>query len=1437
MNIPTNPYIGPRTFTASERNLFFGREREAHDLLALVISSRLVLFYAQSGAGKSSLINAMLIPALEDEGYKVLPLVRVSGDAPTDVVNIFVYNLINSLEHGEISPEDLKNLSLDRYLAGVRCDENGLVIIIDQFEELFSTHPEAWEKRGDFFKQLSQGMQENPLISVVLVMREDYIAQLDPYTHLLPGGLRTRYYMKRLEREGARQAVQGPVAGMRPFAEGVAEQLVDELSVIHVIMPDGRLSQSPGQFIEPVQLQVVCYNLWESLPAEGTQITAENMSRVGDVNNSLQAHYARRVADVAAAKHVSERAIRQWFERKLITPGGLRNLVLQGTSGEDGGIGDEVVQALQSDLVRAEKRGGATWYELTHDRLVEPILEDNRRWFEVHSSLLQRQAALWIQQGRPDGMLLRGAELERAEQEAKTKTVSRDELDFLSACLSARDRERRERRRNLWIRVLAVLANIALIFAIGFAMLANAQKSALSQSILRAQEAVATATYALGLAQEVNKIIEKDQGLAEAEALAVQAQIALSQSDTIRLGQLLTIEAYKKNKASGEILPSVHQALVNSVSWGNDLLLGSRPFSSASFSFDGNEKRLLVDDYLWNLKDVLVTKLDPDSSQVAYSSFLTNEQVIIVTQNTAYFSSEEDPYIASIINLSNQEKTQIRLTVPEKAHSLGVSLSDNGRWVALRFDTSEIGGALLWDAQDPRQPPQQLLVHGLNMQDLAISQDGKNVAIINDQMLWNYIKNDISGAYISSAGLILATGTSHGSFSGKSGRGLQFSPDGRWLAVQTEENIRIFDPDSQHVIGETLPSKTQEISGFLFSPDSKYLVYIIKGKQYTSILRWSLEDPNRAPIEIYRSTTADITAMDISASGKLIVGDEAGNVRVWDVNQDSQHPLLVTGVHSGRITSILIGPDDQTIVSASEVDGTRLWNLSESESEAVVEYRIPSTVSSFVRIEDGASLAIGGVNSETGRGVIQIYSNLPSPNSFSLESDLRSSLQALAVSGEWIAAGRTYRPQNKNPSYFLDFWERKPIGEESRVVSFTMSSKVSSLAFYGQQYLVIATDSGELWIDDISDLRQLLGPIPPAPENGSLPTGLAMPHKLRLPNDLTNIQSLMFTKNGRYLIGAGASGVRIWNTSQLGESRVYQLPNAVFPVIISPDQKWLLTAGSDHTVQLHDLENITSSPVIIPIDKSLVTRFAFDGKGDQLAVANKLGEIAIYQLPVTKYPVLPTSTFQGSSEEITWLEFSPAGTGEDWLVASSGSQVHLWNTSRPNDGPVTLESNSKVIYASFTNDGERIITLSTDQILRLLSMDLEILSATACRYAGRNLTWLERNRYFPGRGDLQETCPGYGLEQAQTITGSYLTPTPYATAAYLLPPQPLTPTSTSVVGFDTYTVKDGDTLALIAAKFGIDIDTLIQDNNITDPNILVPGQTLRVRIGNPPGIP
>ncbi len=226
----TNPYIGPRTFTIEQKNLFFGREVEARNLLSLVISERLVLFYAQSGAGKSSLINTRLVPQLQEAGFAVLPIGRVSGMLSKSILqvdNIFLFNLMRMIDSTSTEPAQFAHLTLTDFLAkltspdGVqyRYDTNfkssevlktsevsesvPCVLIIDQFEEIITAYPERWEERQQFFEQVNQAMQADPMLWLVLTLREDYVARLDPYSSLLAHKLRARFYMERMGYQAA----------------------------------------------------------------------------------------------------------------------------------------------------------------------------------------------------------------------------------------------------------------------------------------------------------------------------------------------------------------------------------------------------------------------------------------------------------------------------------------------------------------------------------------------------------------------------------------------------------------------------------------------------------------------------------------------------------------------------------------------------------------------------------------------------------------------------------------------------------------------------------------------------------------------------------------------------------------------------------------------------------------------------------------------------------------------------------------------------------------------------------------------------------------------------------------------------------------------------------------------------------------------------------
>lgn len=437
-----NPYVGPRTFTQRESDRFFGREREAQELLSLVISERLTLFYAQSGAGKSSLINARLVPQLRATGFPVLPIGRVSGQLPAgirEVDNIYCFNLFLSLDESDGPPARFAHMPLAQFLSRLTSldgqqyyyaeesallepvleeegfEETPYVLIIDQFEEIFTAHPDRWQDRADFFKQLDQAMSDDPLLWVVLTLREDYVANLDPFTHLIPGNLRGRFYMQRMDYQAALEAIQKPAEKFgRPFAPGVAESLVDNLRQIRVgVQTPGQAETQLGQFVEPVQLQVVCYQLWENLKDKTAgEITRQDLQELGDVDKALAQFYEQAIAEVVEKDLVSEIEVRNWFETQLITEAGTRGLVYRGVA-ETGGLPNQAVDLLVSRfLLRTEVKSGGTWYELVHDRLVEPILQANQAW-RLKQPLIQ-MVQDWVDSDRPVNKLLAGQQLQEA---------------------------------------------------------------------------------------------------------------------------------------------------------------------------------------------------------------------------------------------------------------------------------------------------------------------------------------------------------------------------------------------------------------------------------------------------------------------------------------------------------------------------------------------------------------------------------------------------------------------------------------------------------------------------------------------------------------------------------------------------------------------------------------------------------------------------------------------------------------------------------------------------------------------------------------------------------------------------------------------------------------------------------------------------------------
>ena len=172
----------------------------------------------------------------------------------------------------------------------------------------------------------------------------------------------------------------------------------------------------PGQFVEPVQLQVVCYQLWENLKNRHTGvITMKDLKQSGDVDTALASFYEEAIASVLHDGRVGgapEIAVRNWFDQQLMTEAGTRGMVYRGETHT--WLPNMVVKLLEDRyLLRSETRSGGVWYELVHDRFVEPIVQANRAWWAQQRPLM-RDAQAWQDANRDKGKLYLGQQLREA---------------------------------------------------------------------------------------------------------------------------------------------------------------------------------------------------------------------------------------------------------------------------------------------------------------------------------------------------------------------------------------------------------------------------------------------------------------------------------------------------------------------------------------------------------------------------------------------------------------------------------------------------------------------------------------------------------------------------------------------------------------------------------------------------------------------------------------------------------------------------------------------------------------------------------------------------------------------------------------------------------------------------------------------------------------
>ena len=904
-----NPYVGPRPFERNDAAYFRGRDREVKELINLLIAERLVLVYSPSGAGKTSLIQAAVIPRLEKEmqaeeidqeseggkkaTFRMWPVIRVgkysSKDRPT-VNNRYIFSMLKSLEEkfpeAALPNEKMAGMSLFQYQQSrpeIFDGHSYDIFIFDQFEEILTLDPTDLKVKTDFFTQLGEFLKVKERFAL-FATREEYLGGLHMYLHLIPTQLNTTFRLDLLGKEQALKAIREPAeeAGGH-FDHKASEQLVMDLSTVK----SSELGTKSGHVIEPVLLQVVCRGLWDN-SAKG-RIGAAEIKKFGDVTQALARYYRDKVNEVARKtapdnknEAISiERRIRYWFADGLITPRGIRRQV-EREEGASSGLDNQLIAALVgAHLVREEQQRGGTWFELTHDRLIEPIRQDNEDWFtenldwfKAGLNTFQQQSELWDRHGRPDGLLLSGEEVSKAKRWADIhqKEMTPAEQAFLASCL--------QKRR--YSKILRLSTIISLIFGI--------------------------ACILAGLVASYYFYKLKEQArLSKARELSAAAVAELNLDPELSI--LLSLEALEVlGSRDGPVLNEVKDALQRSVHASRAKLTlqahKGRGFDVA-FSPDGKTMATASEDEnetvkIWDVQTRKLLHTLPHYSGV-WRVFFRPDGMQLLTLTQSGEAWLWDP----------QTGKELRHFIKDGNYVNVAAFSPHGNIVATG---GKDGAVILWNPDTGKQIDS--IVHPEAIIDVAFSPDGSRLATagIDGLRVWN----------LTPPGDLLLH-RRQGEFI----QAVVFSPQGSRLASLNNNGVlEVHDLKSEKswyakVLNDALP---------VFSPDGEQVA--VGDNRYKILLYDSTSGKLTKELSGHTNIVSQISYVEQN----LFSCSTDGTSRLWDLS--SGKDILIFRGHASPIERFAFNLKDRVLATTDWEGTVRVWDFSVLNSDWIFGWQL-----------------------------------------------------------------------------------------------------------------------------------------------------------------------------------------------------------------------------------------------------------------------------------------------------------------------------------------------------------------------------------------------------------------------------------------------------------------------------------------------------------------
>jgi serine/threonine protein kinase/WD40 repeat protein len=904
---PVNPYKGLRAFAAADRGDFFGREALVGRLLerlalpdapglpgASPAAGRFLTVVGPSGSGKSSLVQAGLVPALWEgklpgsERWFVVDL--TPGARPLDELEVALVRVAAD-QAGNLHDQllrDVYGLLRAAQLILPR-DDSELVLIIDQFEELFSLVTEETER--SFFLDLLTTAVSDPRsrVRAVLTLRADYY---DRPLHYPKFGHLVRQYMETvlpLKAQELEQAIVRPAEAVGvTYEPGLAPAIIDDV------------------LYQPGSLPLLQYALTELFEnREGRLLTHTAYSAIGGATGAV----AKRAEELYLEQDEAGRElIRQLFLRLALVsqeddalPGTRRRVpqaeLLALSADED--LVDEVIDifaayrllTLDHDLTSRRPT-----VEVAHEALL-------REWDRLHGWLdesradlrlrrqLARAAEEWRQAGEDPSFLLRGTRLEQFEAWRQTTELALTvaERDYLRAGAARRDeraaaeaarqaREAKLEQRARWVLgVLAVVFLLAAVVSTSFALDAN-RNIARSESQRLAAEATnilqrggSTELAALlalrGLAAHYSP--QADLALQHAAAAYVDSVVIKAPGATTFWPVMSPNNRYLRfaridpNESAAPITELWDMQEMERLWQTSDYIIPGYPLENRNTTADYSKlPASLLDDSEAFLLDVetgeRVLTLQGNSSPFVRGQLSVDGKLLVV--------SERDGYV-HVWNSETGEEIR-RFTVGggryarESGRELSVAISPDSRLVV----ATTVSLAHVWDIESGEE-------------------------------LFRF-EHERQGYFLSP----------------------QFADDGRLLLTAVEPAVSLWDLSTGQAVEHGLPPSKVG----LLSPDGRLFAQGLVGDLEQEVVLWDVATGR----ELHRLTGHSDGARPVAFrddGGQLVTWGWEGIARIWDVH--SGRELLALAGHTDSIEDAALSPDERYLVTAGNDATVRVWDL------------------------------------------------------------------------------------------------------------------------------------------------------------------------------------------------------------------------------------------------------------------------------------------------------------------------------------------------------------------------------------------------------------------------------------------------------------------------------------------------------------------------------